>query len=115
MKRHADGEARVIPVILRPVDWKGAPFGKLQALPKDAKAVTEWPNRDQAFLDVAQGIRAAAEELARSQTRRLFDSLAKAESLKNRGNVISLGERILQSLPDDLPEYQTARGKTAAA
>ena len=37
MDRHERGEARVIPIILRPVDnWKGAPFGKLQALPKDS-------------------------------------------------------------------------------
>jgi TIR domain len=40
MKRHYAGEARVIPIILHEVDWKKAPFGKLQALPKDGKAVT---------------------------------------------------------------------------
>jgi tetratricopeptide (TPR) repeat protein len=115
MKRHYDGEARVIPVILRPVDLKGAPFGKLQALPKEAKPVTSWPNRDQAFLDVVQGIRIAAEELVLSQIGRLFASLATVERLKNWPNMISLGERILKSLPDHLPEYQTARSKTAAA
>ena len=43
MERHAAKEARVIPVILREVDWKGAPFGQLQALPKDAVPVTKWP------------------------------------------------------------------------
>lgn len=64
MERHETGEARVIPVILRPVDWEGAPFCKLQALPTDAKPVTTWANRDEAFLDVARGIRAAVEELA---------------------------------------------------
>ena len=63
MERHEAGEARVIPVILRPVDWKGAPFGKLQALPTDAKPVTTWTNQDQAFLDVARGIRTAVMEL----------------------------------------------------
>ena len=63
MERHEAGEARVIPVILRPVDWKGAPFGKLQALPKDAKPVTTWANRDEAFVDVARGIRAVVKEL----------------------------------------------------
>jgi hypothetical protein len=57
MERHKVGEARVIPVILRSVDWQGAPFGKLQALPKDAKPVTSWDNRDEAFTDIAQGIR----------------------------------------------------------
>jgi hypothetical protein len=37
MARHEDGQAIVIPIILRPCDWEDAPFGKLQALPKDAK------------------------------------------------------------------------------
>jgi hypothetical protein len=46
LERHAAGEARIIPVILRPVDWKDAPFGKLQSLPKDGKPVTSWRNRD---------------------------------------------------------------------
>src|SRR3954452_24019611 len=63
MERHEAGAARVIPVILRPVDWHTAPFGKLQALPRDGKAVTEWPNRDKAFTDVARGIREVVEGL----------------------------------------------------
>src|SRR5262249_49361528 len=61
--RHEAGEARVIPIILRPVDWHSAPFGKLQALPKDGRAVTLWTNQDEAFLDIACGIRSVAEEL----------------------------------------------------
>ncbi len=64
MERHEAGEACVIPVILRPVDWSGAPFGKLQAFPKNAKPVTSWANRDEAFFNVAQGIRKAVEGLA---------------------------------------------------
>jgi hypothetical protein len=63
MERHNAGEARVIPIILRPVYWKKALFGKLQVLPKNAKPVTRWQNRDEAFLDVAEGIRKAVEEL----------------------------------------------------
>jgi hypothetical protein len=63
MERHEAREAHVIPVILRPVDWMSAPFGKLQALPTDAKPVTSWENRDEAFLDIAQGIRVAVMEL----------------------------------------------------
>jgi len=62
MERHEAGEARVIPVILRRVDWRGAPFDKLQVLPTDAKPVTSWPNIDEAFYDVAQGIRRVVEE-----------------------------------------------------
>ncbi|MBD2290790.1 AAA-like domain-containing protein [Microcystis wesenbergii FACHB-1317] len=62
--RHDAGEARVIPIILKPVDWSGAPFGKLQALPKNAKPVTTWSNRGEAFLNIAKGIRHAAMEMA---------------------------------------------------
>src|SRR3954463_2468528 len=64
MERHEAGTARVIPVVLRPVDaWHTAPFGKLQALPEKGKAVTTWKNRDEAFADIARGLREAAKSL----------------------------------------------------
>ena len=63
MQRHAAGDATVIPIILKPCDWTSAPFGKLQALPiakgAGAKPITQWSDRDEAFLNVAQGIRGA--------------------------------------------------------
>ena len=63
IERHKEGTARVVPIILRPVDWTKAPFASLQALPTGGKPITEWPNRDRAFLDVVQGIRRAVEAL----------------------------------------------------
>ena len=59
LERHAAGDALVIPVILRPVDWRATPFGKLQALPKDGKPVTTFENLDSAMEQIAQGIRKA--------------------------------------------------------
>lgn len=56
LRRHRDGTARVIPVVLRACDWTVTPFGELQALPKDGIPITLWPDRDQASLDVARGI-----------------------------------------------------------
>ena len=64
MERHEAGDARVIPIILRPVDWEGAPFSKLQSLPSDVMPVTLWENQDEAFLDVTRGIRKAIQELS---------------------------------------------------
>lgn len=72
LERHEAGEARVIPVILRPADWQTARFAKLQALPMDGKPVTTWPDRDSAFVDVVRGIRAALEDLR--QHRQVTDS-----------------------------------------
>ncbi len=61
LERHDTKEALVIPIILRPVDWQGTPFEKLQALPANGKPITTWPNQDEAFLDVTRGIRKAIE------------------------------------------------------
>lgn len=65
LERHDAGEAVVIPVILRPSDWHGAPFGRLMATPKDGRPVTQAPDRDHALLEVAKAIRGAAERLGR--------------------------------------------------
>src|SRR5947209_7388719 len=40
LKLHDLGQARVIPIVVRPVDWRGAPFAHLQALPTDAKPLS---------------------------------------------------------------------------
>ena len=65
LERHEHGEACVIPVILRPIYWQGTPFGKLQALPTDAKPVTDpsWSTQDRAYLNITTGIRRTIQEL----------------------------------------------------
>src|SRR5215207_9416811 len=63
VERHERGEARVIPIIVRPADWEWASFGKLQALPTDAKPITRWSDPDDAWLDVVRGVRKSVEEL----------------------------------------------------
>jgi len=70
IERHERGEARVIPIILRPVYWQGAPFGKLEVLPTDAKPVTGayWHNQDEAFFSVAEGIRKVVEEMVKKRS-----------------------------------------------
>ena len=60
LERHETGEATVVPVIIRDVNWTDAPFAKLQALPKDGKPVTKWTNRDSAWKSVSKGIERAA-------------------------------------------------------
>jgi hypothetical protein len=66
MERHAAGEARVIPIILRHCDWHSAPFGKLQALPDNGKPVTDrsWHTLDEAFFQITQGIRKVVEQFS---------------------------------------------------
>jgi internalin A len=63
IERHERGEARVIPIIVRPVDWRNTAFSKLQGLPKDGKPITQWRNRDSAWKNVEEGIRLVAERV----------------------------------------------------
>jgi len=57
MERHHEGDATVIPIILRPTIWNKAPFAKLQALPSNGKPITNWISRDQGYQDIVNAIR----------------------------------------------------------
>jgi hypothetical protein len=54
--RHEQGEARVIPVLLRPCQWQDTPFAALPASPRGGKPVSRWSNLAAAFEAVAVDI-----------------------------------------------------------
>lgn len=77
MERHENGECRVIPILLRPVDVKKTPFSKLSMLPANGKPITTWLNQDEAFANVAEGIREVVERfLSPTKEQLLEDGLA---------------------------------------
>ena len=106
VKRHDASEARVIPIILRPVDLHAAPFSKLQPLPPGGKAVTSWSDRDAAFLAVAQGIRKAVEELC-SQAKYLESLPARLHEAPAPAVVIA--KRVITFLEDRRVLYEDRR------
>ncbi len=118
MERHEAGEARVIPIILQPVDWQDMPFKKLQALPKNAKPVTLWHSRNQAFLDIAREIRRVIEELRSSPSN---TSLASIKMASRNGNTTKGVSQRSQHLVDhyredwgeDPPDYGQFYGRGA--
>jgi len=57
MERHTNGDARVIPIILRDCEWQEMPYAKLQALPNGAVPVTHFERADDAYTNIAKGIR----------------------------------------------------------
>lgn len=59
LRKASAGEATVVPIILRASDWQTRELRGLQALPRDGRAVTTWANRDEAFFDVVEGLKAA--------------------------------------------------------
>ena len=57
MRKHEKNEAIIIPVILRPCDWKDTEFGKLLATPTDGNPVIKFPTLDDAFLEITNQIK----------------------------------------------------------
>jgi tetratricopeptide (TPR) repeat protein len=63
LERHDRGEARVVPIILRPCDWETSRFARLQAYPTDGKPVVDWTTQDHGFLNVVNGLRRVVDEI----------------------------------------------------
>ncbi|MFT5165795.1 MAG: internalin A [Saprospiraceae bacterium] len=63
LKKNPDERvSRVIPIYLRPFDFSGLSFAQSEMLPKDPdsqqlKAISQWDNIDEAFMEVAKRIR----------------------------------------------------------
>lgn len=63
LQRHDQGDARVVPVILRTCDWQSSDFGKLQAVPRDGRPIASHSDVDAAMTEVALALRRIAEEM----------------------------------------------------
>jgi internalin A len=74
LERHERKEARVVPVIIRDVDWKVIPeLSRLTAVPKDGRPVRNWPNKDTAWRNVSERVRA------------ILEAMRDADPLRGRG------------------------------
>lgn len=93
MERHDAGEAQVVPIFIRPVDWSGAPFGSLQGLPKDCLSVTEWNNGDLAWKNIAQGLRVLIDEIKERKRRISIPTQAKSIQQALREDIDRLDEQ----------------------
>ena len=60
LKRHADGELRVVPIIIRPCVWEPHNYSRFQVLPKDGKPVSTYSEendeREMAWTTIAKKV-----------------------------------------------------------
>jgi tetratricopeptide (TPR) repeat protein len=71
LARYEAGAARILGVILRPIDtsyWNRPPLDKTNLLPPGGRAISQWPDTDEALVEVVKGIRKVVEELAERLT-----------------------------------------------
>ena len=99
------GEAKVVPILLKPCLWDESRFSDLQFLPRDTKPITSCAAPDDAFLEVAREIRdlvsgpppAPPQAISESERAKQFDSslrLVRSQVLAYAG----LYERIRQRM-----------------
>jgi uncharacterized protein YjbI with pentapeptide repeats len=123
LNRHRQGSICLIPIVLRPVDWKGSPLAGLQALPTDGRSVTEWEHIDTPLREVSEGIRKVVQplhealtELATKQRARDLIMakliLAKTQTAEKQGTIqkqkqaAEKAEKTYQALQAQLREAQ---------
>jgi tetratricopeptide (TPR) repeat protein len=117
MSRHQQGAAIIIPVVLEPCDWSWLPFAKFQAFPKDALAVTSWPNQNEAFLNVATGIRKVAQDILAQRQGQFQQKEANQEKYKAKVEQVlsvSTNGEISVADRDTLEELRESLGLTTA-
>jgi O-acetyl-ADP-ribose deacetylase (regulator of RNase III) len=66
MERQAARDARVIPILLQPADYRLAPYSMLQYLPKNGLPVAQWRNRNAAFVAIVSELETVFEEVQRA-------------------------------------------------
>ncbi|MFC6096321.1 toll/interleukin-1 receptor domain-containing protein [Flavobacterium qiangtangense] len=57
LQMQEEGKLIIVPIIVEPCEWQKTPFGKLKAIPKDGKPVSEYTNQNVAFLNVVDELR----------------------------------------------------------
>ena len=62
LKRHKQGTATIIPVIVRKCNWEDTPLGQFAALPDKDNPVSAWSNEDEAWTQVVAKIEAVLTE-----------------------------------------------------
>lgn len=63
LRRHEEEGVYILPVHVKSVDLLHLSFGRFQGLPESLRPITAWQDADDAWLQVAQGVRRTAEEI----------------------------------------------------
>ncbi|MCR9134147.1 MAG: TIR domain-containing protein [bacterium] len=98
LEKHQKGDLRVIPILIKECDWRNTPFANLQFLPKDAKPISKFKNKDEAYLNVVSHIKSIVDHRfqASKDTRNQINILEKQlENASEATNEIEILEALV--------------------
>ena len=115
LERHDKGEAKVIPIILRPCAWKLAErLSTLEVLPEKGKPVTKYELQDEAFTHIAHELDDVIREISnhrrqaseRENQHRAFEAVAHtAEHLFHKGEWATARTSYLEAIQLHQPGF----------
>lgn len=111
LQRHREDATRVIPLILRSCSWEKTSLSTVQVLPTNAIPVEIWPDQDDAFSDIANGIRKVIGELSLhvKTPQEWFDEGISHYNLKQKENAST---ELLLTLPHIAPDNNRSNQKS---
>ena len=113
LDRHDAGECIVIPVILKPCDWRNHPFARLQVTPEGGTPVTEHNNPDKAWAEVAKAIRKTIEAMPYHTEPSL--SATPGDAQPNRPQQVQINHEVDKSFKHTLATVYSAKAGLAVA
>ena len=107
MQRHQEGNARVIPILLRPVPLQNTPIGSLQGLPRNGKPVIAWARREEAFAAIAQEIQQVVKDLQAASASQVnwVETGKRAMANKEYGAALDAYEQAIAHEPTNAATY----------
>ena len=111
-ERQRAGEALIVPIIIRECDWKIPELRKFKALPEDGKPVVSrhWHSADEAFANVAAGLRALIEAGTFSKSKqRKAAKPAKEKFIPDERHVTEDQRAELRKVADEIVDRLIAR------
>ena len=113
MELHDRKQARVVPIIVRPCAWNHSKVSALLALPKDGEPVSKWSSRDEAFMNVYEGIREVTKAIPFSLRKNFKDVITDIEFIsKNKENVSLDDIFVFPDLVHEKERMNVAQGRT---
>lgn len=105
LQRQKEGDVCVIPILLRPVDWKYTPFSKLQPLPANGIPVTSWRQSDEALEDITKGIRKRLERERRRLSQKYHWPERKPANKCDADRDTFEKKQTIEDVPDQMKHY----------
>jgi hypothetical protein len=93
LAKHKSGDALVIPVIMRPVQWEQAGLNFLQALPDGLRPVATWAPQDLAYVNICEGVFAAV-LVWQGRKKATGAAMARPTSVRRRVLDLALSRRV---------------------